>query len=279
MSAQGFAVARYRARGHLPSPLAGLPDDRRHGGTDRGARPGQPGCGQAYAVVVLGPHCGHEPLGLRGVDLFRRERRSEPRLGLAHPQDRPASRRPPRGRRLRRDRGASLPRWVAADPGHRARVSGGQCQRTVLHTGPDGGEPGSPGRLRSVADEIVVAPVVARLLGWHVGQVVPFGFYSDAQQGLPGFGTKAVRPALRINMKIVGLASLSSEDGRGRRRHPPDVHPTDACFRPGGAGARRDVERCDLRHQDDREERRRFPSSNARSPGWPHRATRSPIMP
>ena len=69
------------------------------------------------------------------------------------------------------------------------------------------------GRLASPrrADEIVVAPVVARLLGWHVGQVVPFGFYSDAQQGLPGFGTKAVRPALRMNMKIVGLASLSSE--------------------------------------------------------------------
>jgi hypothetical protein len=69
------------------------------------------------------------------------------------------------------------------------------------------------GRLASPkrADEIVVAPVVARLLGWHVGQVVPFGFYSNAQQGQPGFGTKAVRPALRVNMKIVGLASLSSE--------------------------------------------------------------------
>ncbi len=69
------------------------------------------------------------------------------------------------------------------------------------------------GRLASPqrADEIVVAPVVARLLGWHVGQVVPFGFYSNAQQSLPGFGTKAVRPALRVNMKIVGLASLSSE--------------------------------------------------------------------
>ena len=52
---------------------------------------------------------------------------------------------------------------------------------------------------------------MARLLGWHVGQVVPFGFYSDAQQSLPGFGTKAVPPALRINMKIVGLASLNSE--------------------------------------------------------------------
>ena len=69
------------------------------------------------------------------------------------------------------------------------------------------------GRLASPqrADEIVIAPVIARLLGWHVGQVVPFGFYSNAQQSLPGFGTRAVAPALRMNMKIVGLASLSSE--------------------------------------------------------------------
>jgi len=69
------------------------------------------------------------------------------------------------------------------------------------------------GRLASPqrADEIVIAPVVARLLGFHVGQMVPFGFYSNAQQGLPGFGTKAVAPALRMNMRIVGLASLNSE--------------------------------------------------------------------
>jgi putative ABC transport system permease protein len=69
------------------------------------------------------------------------------------------------------------------------------------------------GRLASPnrPDEIVVAPVVAKLLGWHVGQVVPYGFYSNAQQTLPGFGTSAVPPALRVNMKIVGLASLNSE--------------------------------------------------------------------
>ena len=69
------------------------------------------------------------------------------------------------------------------------------------------------GRLASPArpDEIVMAPVVAKLLGFHVGQVIPFGFYSNAQQILPQFGTKAVPPALRVNMKLVGLASLNSE--------------------------------------------------------------------
>ena len=69
------------------------------------------------------------------------------------------------------------------------------------------------GRLASPQrpDEIVMAPVVAKLLGFHVGQVIPFGFYSAAQQSLPGFGTAAVRPALRANMRLVGLASLNSE--------------------------------------------------------------------
>ena len=69
------------------------------------------------------------------------------------------------------------------------------------------------GRLASPQrpDEIVMTPVVAKLLGFHVGQVIPFGFYSNDQQNLPQFGTKAVPPALRINMKLVGLASLSSE--------------------------------------------------------------------
>ena len=39
-----------------------------------------------------------------------------------------------------------------------------------------------------------MAPVVAKLLGFHVGQVIPYGFYDEAQQSLPGFGTNAVRP-------------------------------------------------------------------------------------
>jgi hypothetical protein len=59
-------------------------------------------------------------------------------------------------------------------------------------------------------DEIVMAPQVARQFGFHLGQVIPYGFYSDAQQGLPGFGTRAVAPALRADLKLVGLASLNS---------------------------------------------------------------------
>jgi hypothetical protein len=70
----------------------------------------------------------------------------------------------------------------------------------------------SEGRMSSPdrPDEIVMAPSVARQFGFHVGQVLPYGFYSNAQQRLPGFGTSAVPPALRINLRVVGLASLNS---------------------------------------------------------------------
>lgn len=60
-------------------------------------------------------------------------------------------------------------------------------------------------------DEIMMAPSVAKLLGFHVGETIPFGFYSNEQQNLPGFGTAAVKPALRINMRLVGLAVYNSE--------------------------------------------------------------------
>ena len=39
------------------------------------------------------------------------------------------------------------------------------------------------------ADEIMMTASAARLLGVHVGQVVPMGFYIHAQNNLPGFGT------------------------------------------------------------------------------------------
>ena len=69
------------------------------------------------------------------------------------------------------------------------------------------------GRMASTSrtDEITMAPVVAKLLGFHVGQTIPFGFYSGAQQNEPGFGTAAVKPALRINMHLVGLTESNAQ--------------------------------------------------------------------
>jgi hypothetical protein len=61
------------------------------------------------------------------------------------------------------------------------------------------------------ADEIMMAPSVAKVLGLHVDQTIPFGFYSDAQQSLPGFGTAAVKPALRVNLRLVGLGEFNAQ--------------------------------------------------------------------
>jgi hypothetical protein len=56
------------------------------------------------------------------------------------------------------------------------------------------------------ADEMVMDARAAQLLGVHVGQVVPMGFYTNAQTNAPGFGTPRVAPRLRLGVKLVGIA-------------------------------------------------------------------------
>ena len=53
--------------------------------------------------------------------------------------------------------------------------------------------------------EFVVNSVVAQQLGLHVGEVVPFGIYSNAQTEAPGFGTAGVPPYRRIDITLVGI--------------------------------------------------------------------------
>jgi hypothetical protein len=60
-------------------------------------------------------------------------------------------------------------------------------------------------------DEFVTTTIGAHLLGVHVGQVVPVGLYTAAQGNLPGFGTPAVPPAHRIDMKLVGTVVFNDE--------------------------------------------------------------------
>lgn len=61
------------------------------------------------------------------------------------------------------------------------------------------------------ADEIVMTTSAARILGVHVGEVVPLGLYSPAQQSLPGFGTPKVAPVVLVRATLVGIAVLNSE--------------------------------------------------------------------
>ena len=55
-------------------------------------------------------------------------------------------------------------------------------------------------------DEMVMTATAARLLGVHVGQVVPMGLYTSAQEHLPDFGSPGVAPTLRIPVRMVGIA-------------------------------------------------------------------------
>lgn len=60
------------------------------------------------------------------------------------------------------------------------------------------------------ADEAVMPPATAHVLGLHVGSVVPVGFYTNEQANSPGYGTASIRPYLRINVKLVGIGVLNN---------------------------------------------------------------------
>ncbi|MCU1462951.1 MAG: hypothetical protein JWO37_3026 [Acidimicrobiales bacterium] len=55
------------------------------------------------------------------------------------------------------------------------------------------------------SDEFVASADAARLLGLHLGEVVAFGAYTNDQTGLAGFGTAAVAPFLRLDLRLVGI--------------------------------------------------------------------------
>jgi FtsX-like permease family len=59
--------------------------------------------------------------------------------------------------------------------------------------------------------EIMMTALAAHQLGYHLGETIPYGIYSQQQQDLPGFGTPAVRPIIAFRATLVGFASMSSE--------------------------------------------------------------------
>ncbi len=61
------------------------------------------------------------------------------------------------------------------------------------------------------ADQIVMTAPAARILGVHVGQSVPLGFYTRSQGELAGFGTSAVRPRLTIRATLTGIVVLNNQ--------------------------------------------------------------------
>jgi hypothetical protein len=60
-------------------------------------------------------------------------------------------------------------------------------------------------------DEIMMTALAAHQLGFHVGQEIPYGIYSQEQENEPGIGTPRVAPTIRFTATLVGLATQSSE--------------------------------------------------------------------
>jgi hypothetical protein len=60
------------------------------------------------------------------------------------------------------------------------------------------------------ADQAVVTEEAAQLLGLHVGETVPIGFYTNAQANSPGYGTTTVQPRTRVDIEVVGIVVVNS---------------------------------------------------------------------
>ncbi len=141
--------------------------------------------------------------------------------------------------------------------------------------------------------EFAVNAVVAQELHLHVGQVVPFGIYTNAQTERPDFGTTSVPPYRRLEINPGGYHRRPGDGGRrpGRHRIAPGLltraHPPAALML---------CQLHDHRPKGGRGERRR-PSGGTRGPGgvasgrsrdpqpqppptpWPRRCDRSSRWP
>ena len=77
-------------------------------------------------------------------------------------------------------------------------------------------------------NEFVTTPAGAESAHLHVGQMVPFGFYTEAQITAANFATGGVTPAIRVDARLVGLVEFSD----GVVQDEVDRYPTFALFTP-----------------------------------------------
>ena len=59
-------------------------------------------------------------------------------------------------------------------------------------------------------DEVMMTPLAAHLLGFHVGEVIHYGIYNFAEQNEAGFGTARVPPHRRLDATLVGLVQVNN---------------------------------------------------------------------
>jgi hypothetical protein len=63
----------------------------------------------------------------------------------------------------------------------------------------------------TTVNEIAMTDAAASVLGMHVGQSMPFGFYTHDQVDSPGFGSPSVAPTLRVDVKLVGIMVVNNQ--------------------------------------------------------------------
>jgi hypothetical protein len=80
----------------------------------------------------------------------------------------------------------------------------------------------------SSANEFVTTAAGAEAAGWHVGEDVPFGFYTASQLNAPGFASGSVVPVVTVDAKLVGLVTLTE----GVVQDQVDRFPTFALLTP-----------------------------------------------
>jgi FtsX-like permease family len=61
------------------------------------------------------------------------------------------------------------------------------------------------------SDEIVLDTRAAQLLGVSVGDSVPLGFFTNAQEQSTGFGSATARPKFRVMARVVGIVELNDQ--------------------------------------------------------------------
>jgi hypothetical protein len=87
------------------------------------------------------------------------------------------------------------------------------------------------------ADQFVATAQAIRLLGWHVGEVIPMGIYTSAQVNAATFGTAKVKPRRRLEMRLVGTVVFNNEVVLDEvDRFPAFVLFTPALTRPFSTG-------------------------------------------
>ena len=86
------------------------------------------------------------------------------------------------------------------------------------------------GRIANPAsvNEFVMTAQAAQLLGWHVGEVIPLGVFTNQQVNLKAFGTPAVQPTFRISGRLVGIVVFNSQVVRDE----VDQYPTLMLYTP-----------------------------------------------